>query len=84
MVTAKRSLYPPTPTPAPRNISVTRADVHHDSDIDVKDILAKMSADMHMLFTSLSERIDKLDGQALSSGYPLKWPNYWTSASTVN
>ena len=35
MVTAKRSLYPSIPTPAPRNIGVTRADVHHDSDIGV-------------------------------------------------
>ena len=42
-------------------IIVTKADVHADSDPSVKQMISKLSADVHMMFTSLSDRIDKLE-----------------------
>ncbi|WAQ97664.1 hypothetical protein MAR_030354 [Mya arenaria] len=54
----------PTP-PAPRRTSnkvvITQADIHVDGDVTVEQLVRKMSSDMHMLFTSLSERVDKLE-----------------------
>ena len=44
-----------------REIIVTEADVHMDSDPSVKQMISKLSADVHMMFTSLSDRIDKLE-----------------------
>ncbi|WAR08689.1 LOW QUALITY PROTEIN: hypothetical protein MAR_018647 [Mya arenaria] len=65
---AIRTLYdiqPTPPTPAPRRTSnkvvITQADIHVDGDVTVEQLVRKMSADMHMLFTSLSERVDKLE-----------------------
>ncbi len=63
---SRRSLYTPDPTlpaprPAPRNSVVTEAEVHSDGDPSVKQLIAKMSADMHMMFTCLTERIDQLE-----------------------
>lgn len=62
---AKRSLYESRSKPAhgksDRNIIVTEADVHVNSDPSLKQMIAKLSSDMHMQYTSLSERIDKLE-----------------------
>ncbi|MEW8341803.1 MAG: hypothetical protein AB2708_18305, partial [Candidatus Thiodiazotropha taylori] len=44
-----------------RNIIVTEADVHVSSDPSLKQMIAKLSSDIHMQYTSLSERIDKLE-----------------------
>ena len=46
--------------PSARKVTVTEADVHVDSDPSVKQLIAKLSADMHMLCSSLNERMDKL------------------------
>ena len=47
--------------PSARKVIVTEADVHVDSDPSVKQLIAKLSADMHMLCSSLNERMDKLE-----------------------
>lgn len=52
---------PTAPKPAPRSIVVTEAEVHNDGDPSVKQLIAKMSSDMHMMFTCLTERIEKLE-----------------------
>ena len=44
-----------------RNIIVTEAEVHTDSDPSIKQLIAKLSSDMHMLYSALSERMDKLE-----------------------
>lgn len=63
--TVRRTLIKEVPTPAPRNtegkISITKADVHVDGEVSVEQLIRKLSSDMHMLFTSLSERVDKLE-----------------------
>ena len=59
--TARRALYTNGPKPKPRNNKVADIEVHIDNELSVKDILAKMSSDMHMQFTCLAERIDKLE-----------------------
>ena len=48
-------------SPAARKVIVTDAEVHVDGDPSVKHLITKLSADMHMLCSSLSERIDKLE-----------------------
>ncbi len=66
MTTAKRSLEQSdsnraVPNTTDRSIVITEADVHVDSEPTVKELIAKMSSDMHMMFTCLAERIDKLE-----------------------
>lgn len=53
-----RSLYSPD---CPRRVVVAEADVHVDGNPSVQHLIAKLSADMHMLFCSLQERMDKLE-----------------------
>ena len=60
-VSAKRSLYDEQPTPAPRKLVVTEADVHVNRNPSIEHLITKLSYDMHMLFGSLSERMDKLE-----------------------
>lgn len=57
----KCSLQLEAPTPAPRNIVVTEADVHADGNPSLEHLITKLSSDMYMLFSSLSERMDKLE-----------------------
>ena len=45
--------------PSARKVIVTDADVHVDSDPSVKQLIAKLSADMHMLCSPINERMDK-------------------------
>lgn len=63
--TVRRTLIDDVPTPAPRNtdgkVSITEADIHVDGEASVEQLIRKLSSDMHMLFTSLSERVDKLE-----------------------
>ena len=62
--TARRSLYKPTPLPAPRNInssSAAKSPAESDTQPDLRHLIATLSSDMHMMFTSLTERIDKLE-----------------------
>lgn len=59
--TARRTLYNEGPTPAPRNIVVAHADVHANGNPSVEHLINKLSADMHMLFGSITERMDKLE-----------------------
>jgi len=56
----KRALYdaPPTPTPAPRR---SAGKTSTGCDNTVEHLIRQMSADMHMHFTSLSERVDQLE-----------------------
>ena len=56
----KRALYdaPPTPTPAPRR---SAGKTTTTCDNTVEHLIRQMSADMHMHFTSLSERVDQLE-----------------------
>ena len=60
-VSAKRSLYDEQPTPASRTLVVTEADVHVNRNPSIKHLITKLSDDMHMLFESLSERMDKME-----------------------
>ena len=53
-VSAKRSLYDEQPTPAPRKLVVTEADVHVNRNQSIEHLITKLSDDM--LFGSLSER----------------------------
>ena len=46
---------------ADRNIIVTEAEVHTGSDPSIKQLIAKLSSDMHMLYSALSKRMDKLE-----------------------
>ena len=49
---------------ASRNIFRVNADVHSDpdpNDVSVKQLLAALSADMHKMYTSLHDRIDKFE-----------------------
>ncbi|KAL4218696.1 hypothetical protein ACF0H5_021284 [Mactra antiquata] len=57
---AKRTLYFDTPQKA-REVVVTAADVHVDGKAPVEQLIANLSADMHMLFSSLNERVEKLE-----------------------
>ena len=47
--------------PSARKVIATEAEVHVDSDPTVKQLIAKLSADMHMLYSSLNERMDKFE-----------------------
>lgn len=58
---AKRNLYGDIPFPAPKTVTVTSADVHVDGKTSIEQMLSKLSADMHMLFSSLSERVNDLE-----------------------
>ena len=58
---ARRVLYRKPPESSSGNTFITRADVHNDSDVTVKQMLAKMAADMNMHYNSLHERIDKFE-----------------------
>ena len=40
---------------------ITQADVHDDSEVSIKQMLAKLAADMNMHCNSLHERIDKFE-----------------------
>ena len=53
-VSAKSSLYDEQPTPAPRKLVVTEADVHVNRNQSIEHLITKLSGDM--LFGSLSER----------------------------
>ena len=47
-----------------RNVFLTEAEVHDDSsagDVSVKQLLAALSADMHMMYNSLHDRIDQFE-----------------------
>lgn len=57
---AKRSLYTDTPQ-KPRQVVVTSADIHVDGNASVEQLIATLSADMHMLFSSLNERVEKME-----------------------
>ncbi len=56
----RRSLYG-RPTPPSSSVVVAAADVHVNGNPSVEQLIAKLSADMHMLFGSLTERMDKLE-----------------------
>lgn len=51
----------PTSVPPSENIVVSQADVHVDGNPSVEQLISKLSADMHMLFYSLQERMNKLE-----------------------
>lgn len=55
----KRSLY--DSSISPRKIIVTNADVHVDANPSIQQLIARLSSDMHMMFTSLTERMEKLE-----------------------
>ena len=42
-------------------MNIIQADVHNDSNVTIKQMLAKMAADMNMHYNSLHERIDKFE-----------------------
>lgn len=52
----RRTLYYEAPTPALRKpdgkVVITKADIHVEGEATVKYLIHKLSADMHMLFTS--------------------------------
>lgn len=55
--------------PVQRTVIVTEADVHASSSPTVEQLLSKIAADMKMMFSSLEERMDKLDSSLESRSY---------------
>ena len=58
---ARRKLYRKGSQLRGGNLVITQADVHDDSEVSIKQMLAKMAADMNMHYNSLHERIDKFE-----------------------
>jgi hypothetical protein len=56
----RRNLYDPA-SPSTSDVIVTNADVHVDGNSSVEHLITKLSLDMHMLFNSIKERMDKLE-----------------------
>ncbi|KAH3877350.1 hypothetical protein DPMN_001213 [Dreissena polymorpha] len=53
----RRSLY----NESDSGIVITNADVHVDSNPTVEQLVLKLSSDMHLLYSNLSERMDKME-----------------------
>jgi predicted transposase YbfD/YdcC len=57
---SRRTLHEDSQSPGSRTVVVAEADIHVSGQPSLEHLITKLSADMHMLFSS-SERMDKLE-----------------------
>lgn len=60
-IRARRTLYGGSETPTPNSDAESSTDVRDIGPSSLETLITKLSADMHTLFSSLSERVDKLE-----------------------
>ena len=59
----RKRFYKQMRKPTARNVAVTEAEVLSNSDPSVIQSIAKLSVDMYMIYSTLNERMDKLESR---------------------